>query len=396
MATALSARARWAALQQELGRQMAQRLFDSLIGQPMARAPVRRARRSWSLALAQGLAVLVHAVGLAAVGVGLWLVWRWDNAFLVLLGISLLLLAVVSRPRRPPPPDHLLSPADYPVLHRLAERLARAIGAPLVDGLAVSADFNANYRSAGWRGRRYVELGAPLTAVLAPDERVALLAHELAHGANGDPLRGQWLHGAIDAIVAWATALRPLSVGHAGDGMPLGPVVSLIALPVELALVALSELLLACARGLWLLVLRESQRAEYLADLLAAQAAGSAPMQRMLEALALQDEVQARLRRHALTQPDAPIGTSLREALLAVAAPQRALALAASRERLAQVDTTHPPTALRIEMIAAHPEQTALPLLDAAETEALAAEFDRLLASQQRELVNRQLEAIHG
>ena len=35
-----------------------------------------------------------------------------------------------------------------------------------------------------------MRLGLPLVSVLEPQERVALIAHEIAHDVNGDPARG--------------------------------------------------------------------------------------------------------------------------------------------------------------------------------------------------------------
>ncbi|MFN3629436.1 MAG: M48 family metalloprotease [Casimicrobiaceae bacterium] len=41
----------------------------------------------------------------------------------------------------------------------------------------------------------------PLMAILSPEERIAVMAHELSHGANGDPLRGTFLSGAVNTLV---------------------------------------------------------------------------------------------------------------------------------------------------------------------------------------------------
>jgi heat shock protein HtpX len=233
-------------------------------------------------------------------------------------------------------------------------------------------------------------------AVLTPPERVAVIAHELSHGANGDPLRGQFLFGAVETVSTWATALRPTAIGRMGDGLPVGPLVSLLGIPLELLMLLGSELLFLAARAFLLLVLRESQRAEYLADLLAATVAGSSEMQSALEKTYLFDVVDTAIRRHALTTPKQPIGRGLLDAVEALPSSVLEKHREDSRAQHWQVDSTHPPTALRVAMLAALPPHRPSGLLSAQELAALDAEVSRLVAKTQRELINRQLETIHG
>ena len=84
------------------------------------------------------------------------------------------------------------------------------------------------------------------------------------------------MFGAVNTVSLWAMTVRPMSIGNAGNGLAFGPFVSLIAIPFELALLAASELLFLFVKGVLLLVLRQSQRAEYLADRLAATVCGKA------------------------------------------------------------------------------------------------------------------------
>ena len=65
-----------------------------------------------------------------------------------------------------------------------------------------------------------MEFGSPLMAVLSADELTAIIAHEISHGANGDPLRVQFLGQAIDTLGAWGQAARPLSIGNLGRAPP--------------------------------------------------------------------------------------------------------------------------------------------------------------------------------
>lgn len=388
---------RWSALQRELGLRLSRRLFEDIARHPIHATAERRPALSTSLVLAYVLATLVYATSIAFGVVGLaLLLGPWSNGLVVLLGVALVLLCVVSRPRPAKVPDDVLSADDYPALYRLSEQMARAMGARPVVGIAASADFGANYRAAGWRRRPYIELGAPLFAILAPEERVAVIAHELSHGANGDPLRGQFLFGATTTLANWASAIRPRSIGHVGDGMPFGPFVSLFAIPAEFALLGVSEAMFLVVKAFVLLVMRQSQRAEYLADLLAATVAGSNEMKRALEKTYLFETVDAALRTHALTTPDAPIGSRLSAAVAALPLVDLESLRARSAAEQWQVDTTHPPTALRVEMLAVHPPQAPSPLILKEDLQALDAEMDRLVASMQRELVNRKLAQAYG
>lgn len=388
---------RWAALQRDLGTRLGQRLFDEIAKNPVQASEARRLRPSWSLALAYLLAALVHltSVGLGIAGLAI-LVSPWNNFFVVFSGVLLLMLCFASRPRFARAPYYLLDRAEYPVLYQTSDRIAARFGTAPIDGLAMSADFGANYRAAGWRQKRYVELGAPLMAVLTPAERIAVIAHELSHGANGDPLRGQFLFGAVDTVSTWAKVLRPASIGRMGEGMPVGPLVSLLGIPLELLMLLGSELLFLAARAILLLVLRQSQRAEYLADLLAATVAGSSATQSALEKTYLFDVVDTAIRRHALTTPNQPIGPSLLDAVEALPSSELEKHRNDSRAQNWQVDSTHPPTALRVAMLAALPPQHPSDLLSAQELAALDAEVNRLVARTQRELINRQMEAVYG
>jgi Zn-dependent protease with chaperone function len=385
------ARRGWLALQRELGQRLSVKLFDEVRGRPLDRAGM-----SWSLALAFLIATGVYAIGAVAgiVGVGL-LLGPWSNLMVVFGGATLVLMCWIARPRTSEPPHYLISRAQSPVLYALSDRMAAKMGAPVLRGIGVSAEFNANYRSASWRGHRYMELGSLLFAVLTPQERVAIIAHELSHGANGDPLRGQFLFGAVDTLSEWAVSLRPVSIGNAGAGMSAGPFISLAAIPLEYALLGLSKAMFLIIEGVLLLVMRDAQRAEYRADQLAATVAGTAAMQSALEKLYLSDTVRAALRTHSLTSPEAPFGPRLQQAVAALDAQQLEAYRAESRASNWQVDATHPPTVMRIEMLSQGPPHPPMALLSDAEAEALAVEFERMIASTQNEVMNRQREAIN-
>ena len=389
--------ARWARLSRALGERQSQRLFEEVARDGLALARRRRPKLSLPLLAACVLASLVHGLALCAGVLGLMMLARpWSNLFVPLGGVMLLLLCVAARPRLTEAPDRLLERERFPTLHALSDRVAAALNLAPLDGIGVSADFNAHYRRSGWRGRRHMELGSPLMAVLSADELAAIIAHEISHGANGDPLRLQFLEQAINTLAAWGQAMRPLSIGNLGRGTACGPFVSLLGLPFELAMLALSELLFAWARVMLRLVMRESQRSEYLADLLAATVVGSATLSSALEKSYLREVVDAALRTHALTTPHDAVDDRIADAARSIGPADLEDRRAASRRESWRADETHPPTAMRVDHLARHSTLTAMVTVSDAERAALAEETARLLALTRNTLVARHLEVIHG
>ena len=108
-------------------------------------------------------------------------------------------------------------------------------------------------------------MGMPLYAALSPQERVALLAHELAHGVNGDPNRGFFVGTALYSLAMWHDTIR-------GDEIIVGSISGTI---TNTILRILSGVPWALYTLMAHLVWRDSPAAEYLADYLAAQTGGT-------------------------------------------------------------------------------------------------------------------------
>lgn len=381
---------------QRLGQRMALKLYDDLATHPLADAATARRGMVWSASLltAFTLATLVYAasLSLAWIGFDLLVLQPWQNGWVVFGAVILLLLAWLALPARAELPDAIVARADAPTLYLAAERLAAAMGTAPPTGIAISREFNANYRVCSWRADRYVELGLPLLAVLDGPEQMALLAHELSHGVNSDPLRGRYLHGAYATLEQWGQSLRPVHIGGSEGGL-----VGLLAVPFELVQLALSEAMRLLAFGMVLLVMRESQRAEYLADRLAAAVTGDHAMRAMLEKLGARDAIEIAVSRHALNGREDSLLPVLRETVAAMPESERERLRRWSRLQLSRVDATHPPTALRVELLAriaaAEPPP---PVLSAAEFAALDAELARMMPAIQRQLTNHYLVGLYG
>ncbi len=226
-----------------------------------------RSRRGYRIATI-GYATVVFAVlaGLA-IGGALLAVLAFPNPFAIVIGVVMVGAAFVARPRPTPVPAGLIDRDRFPALFGLADRVADELHAHRVDGIRITNDFNASFGRYGWRGRRIISLGFPLITVLDGRQLVAVIAHEIAHDVNGDPSRQTYVGLAYGAVLELHGLLapvdRPVSVTRVttstilvGVGAPIANTVmrglSLATRPFVVAFEVLMR--------------RQSQRAEYLAD----------------------------------------------------------------------------------------------------------------------------------
>ncbi|WP_063795892.1 M48 family metallopeptidase [Streptacidiphilus griseoplanus] len=344
--------------------------------------PVRG--RAWFAAM--GIAALVHLSTVVVTGVSLW--WLVTGSmFLRVLGVPGLALAALLRPRlgRVRRRDEWsLTRAEAPALYGLADRVASASGAPPVHLIRATGEFNASYGRVGLRRRRVLTLGLPLWEILAPQERIALLAHEFGHAVNGDSRRGLWLGSAVRALVEWYRLTRPDGGATAGPGLVMliaGWVANAVMLVVHKSVEAVLLILHRCT-------LRTGQRAEYLADLLAVRVASASATRTLLESMLLGESVEAFFHRKRLAPQagrtageasrrarDAEFWQELRAYLDSVPEAERLRRLRVSALRMGSVDSTHPPTHLRVALVETRGAHEAAVVADEAETAALEVEL---------------------
>ncbi|MFI6562510.1 M48 family metallopeptidase [Streptomyces sp. NPDC050534] len=201
----------------------------------------------------------------------------------------LLALAWSLRPRAPHLPDSgpVLLRADAPGLYALVDEIARTVGTRGVDRIVVDTQPNASVNSHGLRGRRQLTLGLPLWEILTPQQRIALLGHELAHYSNGDTRRALVVSRAYASLTAWHYYFAPT------------PDPTLIEMFVNLVFAVPRLLVLSLLTLLDHLTFRAAQRAEYLADRGAASAGSTAAAEELLDLLLVVESVDVVLRREA-------------------------------------------------------------------------------------------------
>lgn len=301
-------------------------------------------------------AVLVLAVPLVLLlpkGVPSWL--RILGAAL-LLAIALFVLPF-TRTRRAGRLE--LSRTDAPTLFGLVDDVAREIGAPAIESVAITADFNAFYFRRGLRRQHVLGIGMALWSTLDPQQRVALIGHELGHAVNGDLRNTSIVERAIITLSRWRQLLTPIqgspwaSSLHQSSVQGLVGLVEAVVLPVVLA--PFRAMIGAFSAVLEVIANRDGQRREYYADELAARMAGSAAAIELTEMLLLAEFCQFTVIQTTRFQPQLDPWQTLREAVLGVPPTERERLRRNARRTLGRIDSTHPPTQLRADLLLDRP-----------------------------------------
>lgn len=327
----------------DIGYRMTRRQFDRLRGRPLG------SNGAGAAAIVTAAASVLLFLGVVALAVtGLWLLVAFSfPGPSLLLAVPLFALAVGLRPRfgRLDPDADVLRRDRAPELFALVDEVAQAVGTPAPDVIAVNADLNAYAATVGFRRRRLLCLGLPYWGSLAPQERVALLGHEFGHFVNGDPRRMLLTQPAFTTLGSAANLLRPAPSTAPGliewIGTALGRIIQY---PFSRLLFVLHAMLVCVA-------LRDIQRAEYLADELAAKAAGTTAATGLLDATLRIESMSLAVRResragHGPQRWQAAVAES--RAASDDQLPQ--LRQLSGREE-ASLFSSHPPTGLRHLML---------------------------------------------
>jgi Zn-dependent protease with chaperone function len=324
-------------------------------------------------------AALVHALTLTLIVVGAWLALQsWPEVGVSIIGALLFLLGLTVLPRlgRVPRDAVVLVREDGPAIFGLVDRVSSPIGARPPDVIVVDNSFNASYGKVGLRRRRVLTIGKPLWFCLTPVGKAALLGHEVGHDVNGDIRRGMFVRGATASLRMWGFLLRPqLQRARRVHGGSFQGFAVLAELLTNLLLAPISALVMACSKTMSRLGDRIGVVAEYRADALSAKVASTSAAVAALEVLQYAPSIAIAIQ-HARARGDRrPAEEIARERLESLPLGERTrLRRAAARKRL-QVDSTHPPTHQRIELLRTRPAQPGLVHLTEVDTRAADAEI---------------------
>jgi heat shock protein HtpX len=301
-----------------------------------------------------GISLVLMALTLALAAGGVWLILLNPNVATIAVGGAAILVAVglvppLGRLNRDYSP---LTRDEAPTLFALVDRLASSVGTRAPCVIAVGSDFNAAVSAYGLRGRRVLYLGLAIWGVLTPQQRVALLGHELGHFVNGDVRKGVLAQPAMITLGRLAWLLTPDGSRRLGGH----PLVAMGELLVRVIMTPIVLGLMLAQLGIVALAFRDGQRAEYLADRGAARLAGTSAAVELCDLL-VQGEGG-----HTVVASQARAGGGLDEWRTAVA-EMRARQTPVRMHRLRQLTVrressllaTHPPSGLRSRLIESAP-----------------------------------------
>lgn len=346
---------------EKLRREPARRYGEKLLAE-VTTGEALRPRRDLPGVLAFVIALAVHGVTVALAVAGLLLVLLGWGSALPALGALFLVLAGVLRPRFGRLPDEpVLHRADAPELFALIDEVAEVAGTTGVHAVVVTDDVNAAVTTYGVRQRRLLVLGLGLWEITTPQQRIALLGHELGHYANGDMRHGLITGNALRSLTTWWYLLD--RIPHPTLG--------------EAALNALYLLPRWAVQGVLMLLdhltLRDTQRGEYLADSFAARAGSTEAAVALMDRLLVGGSARSALLREAnSTQVGRPGDPARKDAwrglwerlaahMDSIPESEYERQRRFSAQRGHSVDSTHPPTHLRrARLLTAAPEAAAV------------------------------------
>ncbi|MEQ4716545.1 hypothetical protein [Nonomuraea sp. B19D2] len=152
------------------------------------------------------LSLVVHALTLAFVVIGCWIIYANSNFLvfwlvgLVVAGVGVLLLP---RSRRLPADAESLARTSASELYGVAERVAQAVGVEPPATVAIRDLTVASAYMRVGRRRRVLVIGLPLWLVLSARQRVVLLAGTYAEARDDGLIVG----GALSTLAVWRESL---------------------------------------------------------------------------------------------------------------------------------------------------------------------------------------------
>lgn len=328
------------------------------------------------------LALCVHLLSIGAFGAGVYLcIKSYPNWVMMSLSFLFVLFAWAAKPQFNKIKESPLSREQFPVLYKVFDEIAVGMNASKVDGVIINEEYNASFSQIGWKRKRIVHIGLPLLKALNKQEFVALAAHELAHGINGDLNRGIFVGTAINTLNAWHELLRPFDTRYGLAG---------IFMIVPNCILWLASKVIS----LWIYTLchlnwHDSQRAEYLADRYAAETAGKTFKLSMLQKLHLHELFQFAVLKVINTKQGGHFFEVLQDYFRHI--PDKEL------DRIARIksavdsrlDATHPPTSYRIDYITSLDESQTTYELNEGTYNAMMMELDKLKAPIENTLLTK-------
>lgn len=363
-----SPRERIGATYRTLSQRLGKQLLDEMLGKNDFRPGLSISRIGAFI-----VATIIYALWLAMLIGGAALTLNSAGFLFIPIGLALLVLCFATRPRIPRMPKTYAAPQEYPKLFALVKRVAEALRTQNVHAIVFEPEYNAAFGRLGWRRHPVLFLGLALYETLDPPERLALIGHELAHGVNHDPMRGWYVGTAFYTVLGWFQILHV----RERDGF-LGTL-------INAGMYVFSFIPLGLSYALAYLMWRDSQRAEYFADYLAAQVAGKDAQLGLLRKLRAGAHLEHLVHSMALNPSDRNFFHEMR--MQVQANPNDAIEDMPDPDGY-ELEAAHPPTEYRIKFIRERGALKPSVIVTAKEWAALEAELEPARAEVQQELID--------
>jgi heat shock protein HtpX len=343
-------------------------------------------------------AVLLLSFDLLLLAGGIYLLFA-GNWVLKVVAVVLILVAIECRPRFGSIDDGdgiEVTREEAPQLWSVVYAAAQAVGAPRIDHLSVSNEFNASCGRVGLRGATTLVIGLPLWGALSPAGRQALLGHELGHLVNGDPTRGFWTQLTLTTFARLAQVFDPQGLDETAPAKYHARVDPRNAVSLTLAAVVqyvlffpLHVFFSATQRALLRLAGEEHQRAEVYADAIGTHLGGTPGAVELADVWLSRGLVNRGLIRGAEESADPAVWN--REVLASVEQSPAELRLAEQHSLRGQASrfASHPPDGLRSRLVSSWPFTPPIIPTPVHQMAAGDRELQRRYKSAQRAILNR-------
>lgn len=333
----------WERLERKMRDTYGQALFKQLQD-----SPVLATKQGMSERVASAYSLVVIGCSVAGFLFSLFgLVTWYHSPFILISCLLILLLAWLSRPRPHlfPKKAILLNADEHPTTMKIFETVAEKMGVEKGIQFALSPYYEAYTSEYGWRRGRIVVIGYPLLFACTPGELTALLAHELAHCRNNDIRRSALVSHAQRILLNWCHFLDPIR--DEDDEYHFSFIATFSRWIMRLLFWFPYRLLAVLIHLYW----NQSQRAEYEADRMAAQLAGSRNLISLLQITHMNDVVEPLIARHSLQKQNMTLGQHLHETFSKLPEKEKMRILRILERSQQSMDTTHPATHMRIAML---------------------------------------------
>lgn len=296
--------------------------------------------------LAYIIASIVHLSSLLCVFFAIYyFVTIEKNIITYFLSASFFLLAFVLRPRiyRLSKDEKIASRVEIPHVYALLDELCEKANVKKVYGVVINDEFNASITEIGWRRRVVIHIGLPLFTVLNHEERVAVLAHEIGHLANGDLKKGYYIHSALNTLKTWFEVLYPEDIASRDN-------LGVLELPAFYLLKGLSYIPYGLFYVLALFLYQESQRAEYAADSFNTSITGSHISISSLKKLYLDRKVDYIIKKLCIENNNGSFFNEIKEYINRIPKREWERMQRIDEEEKTSLNHTHPPTNFRIKV----------------------------------------------